>query len=125
MCHPIKRDLPTNRFRTLEDFATRMKGRLTMDNLKWLRQARFQLNPKDKDSWDYYEFPHKYGLLDKLMAEIPGKDNYQGNLVDDAFDLPAMKYNGKPGEKVNVVKKREITEQECLPLLTRCIKVIS
>ena len=94
MCHPIKRDIPTNRFRTVEDFGVRMKYRFTLEQLKWHRQARFQLNPKDKANWDRLEFSHKYGLLDRLMAEIPGRDNYQGNLVDDAFGLPVMEYEG-------------------------------
>ena len=31
----------------------------------------------------------RFTLLDELMSEIPGKDNYQANLTEEAFDLPA------------------------------------
>jgi hypothetical protein len=49
---------------------------------------------KDDDRWHSYAPRGEYGLLDKIMAEIPGKDNYPGDLVDDAFDLPAVKLDG-------------------------------
>ena len=102
MCHPIKGDLPTNRLRVVDEFGRRMKGGLTLIDLAWTRQARFQLNMKDHDRWHSY-FPRgEYGLLDKLMAEIPGKDNYPGDLVDDAFDLPAVRLDAtNPKDKVN------------------------
>ena len=94
MCHPIKDDLPTNRFRVVDEFGRRMRYRWTVHDLTWQRQARFQLNMKDDDRWHSYAPRGEYGLLDKIMAEIPGKDNYPGDLVDDAFDLPAVKLDG-------------------------------
>ena len=102
MCHPIKGDLPTNRLRVIDEFGRRMNNRLTLEQLAWTRQARFQLNMKDQDRWHPY-FPRgEYGLLDKLMAEIPGKDNYPGNLVDDAFNLPAVRLDtSSANDKVN------------------------
>ena len=38
---------------------------------------------EDKDVWT--ERVRKYGLLDELMAEIPGKDNYGAHLEDDSL----------------------------------------
>ena len=35
------------------------------------------------------------------MSEIPGKDNYQGNLTDEAFDLPAHTIDPKKTGKLN------------------------
>lgn len=112
MCHPIKGDLPTNRLRVVDEFGRRMNNRLTVEQLGWTRQARFQLNMKDHDRWHTY-FPRgEYGLLDKLMAEIPGKDNYPGDLVDDAFDLPAVRLdtssaNDKVNKTLNLVQLRK------------------
>ena len=109
MCHPIKDDVPTNRLRVVDDFAQRMRSRLTLHDLKWKRQARFELNMKDHDRWYSYTPRGEYGMLDKIMAEIPGKDNYPGDLVDDAFDLPAVRLDStNPNDKVRKIKSSEL-----------------
>ena len=36
-----------------------------------------------------YHRGSKFTLLDTIMAEIPGKDNYGANIKDDAFGLLA------------------------------------
>ena len=97
LCHPIKRDLPLNRFRMVDEVAPRLTARRNLLHHSISRAARFQLNPNDEDHW--VEGPNKriWGLLDDLMAEIPGKDNYPGDLHDDAFDLPA--YSLDPDDK--------------------------
>ena len=52
---------------------------------------RFQLNPADSDQWQTGRTSHT--LLDKLMEEIPGLNNYGGELYDtgltgeDFFDM--------------------------------------
>ena len=88
LCQPLDRDLPLNRLRLVEDLKTRLsKGYSTEDKLKNSRQARFSLNPWDSDKTATKEGSYKYGLLDELMYKVPGKDNQQGNISDDAFDV--------------------------------------
>ena len=94
LCHPIKRDIPLNRFRVIDDLQPRMASGKTMWEHAKTRAARFQLNPFDSDKWK--EGTLKWSLLDELMSEIPGKDNYAGNLTDEAFDLAA--HNLAPGK---------------------------
>lgn len=93
LCHPLKQDLPLNRFRVVDDVTSRMRKQLTMKELSMTRAAHFQLNPLDTDRWNERESTHIYGLLDELMAEIPGKDNYQGVLSDDNHGLICYDYD--------------------------------
>ena len=89
LCHPLSRDVPLNRFRVVDEFHTRLPYKRKYEEQANSRAARFQLNPKDsKWTTERYNNP-KFTLLDELMGEIPGKDNYQGNLTDEAFDLAA------------------------------------
>ncbi|KAK3730498.1 hypothetical protein QZH41_015704 [Actinostola sp. cb2023] len=89
LCHPISRDLPLNRFRMVDELGPRMSTRRTYKQHITTRAARFQLNPFDEDEWQDRIFRSRFGLLDELMNEIPGQDNYQGHLIDDAFGLSA------------------------------------
>lgn len=90
LCHPISRDIPLNRFRVVDEFHARLPLQRVYNEQKYSRAARFQLNPKDSDEWSGESFNRpQYTLLDDIMSEIPGKDNYPGNLTDEAFDLPA------------------------------------
>lgn len=69
---------------------------------KYSRAARFQLNPKDSEEWSGESFNRpQYTLLDEIMSEIPGKDNYPGNLTDEAFDLPAHSMDLDKNGKLN------------------------
>jgi hypothetical protein len=44
----------------------------------------------------------RFGLLDKLMSEIPGKDNYPANVVDGALGQEAYSMDPeKDGQKLN------------------------
>jgi hypothetical protein len=61
----------------------------TMDQQKLSRKARFQLNPPDSKTWRD-KLVSNWELIDDLMGEVPGMDNYGGNLTDEAFDNPAM-----------------------------------
>ena len=95
-CHPLKDDLPLNRFRVVDDMASRLnhwKPQSLKEHVLG-RNARFQLDPVDEGKWNM-ERKAKYGLLDKLMAQIPGKDNYQGNIKDLAFGEMALHYVSK------------------------------
>ena len=52
-------------------------------------RARYQLNPYDTDTLDR-EGPAGYGLLDKVMAQIPGLNNRGSNLTDNSFGTTAF-----------------------------------
>lgn len=97
LCHPLKRDLPLNRFRVVDDLMARMANKKTLKEHMTTRAARFNLNSFDSDEW--VDGRKDYGLLDELMAEIPGKDNYGAKLYDDAFDAVAYPYNSTDNSK--------------------------
>ena len=52
------------------------------------RGTRFRLNPFDMDAWR--EGRKRDTLMNKLMEEIPGVNNYPGYLEDDAFGVKAV-----------------------------------
>ena len=101
LCHPLKRDVPLNRFRVVDDLIARMTNKKTLKEHERTRAARFTVNPFDSDEW--VDGRKNYGLLDDLMAEVPGKDNYGAQLYDDAFSTVTYPYNSKDNnEKLNV-----------------------
>ena len=91
LCHPLKRDVPLNRFRVVDDLMARMANKKTLKEHERTRAARFTVNPSDTDEW--VDGVNNYGLIDDLMGEIPGKDNYAAELYDDAFDSVSYPYN--------------------------------
>jgi len=102
LCHPLSRDFPLNRFRVVDEFQSRLPSRRKYEEQTSTRAARFQLNPKDSDKWSEGINNPKFTLLDEIMSEIPGKDNYQGSLTDEAFGLPAHTLDPKKTGKLNV-----------------------
>ncbi|KAK2156245.1 hypothetical protein NP493_1990g00005 [Ridgeia piscesae] len=94
MCHPL------NLFRPVYERANRL-ALSEINNAVNNPQTRFQLNPHDTGTWPRREDQVQYQILDKLMAEIPGNDNYPGELEDRSFGLPALKYEprGQPGKR--------------------------
>ena len=93
LCHPLSFDLPTNRLRVEDDLSLRIQTNLDRKAYELSTRARFKLNPDDVDTFtDTGKFPE---LLDKIMREVPGKDNYLGNLQDDGFDGKAVDKDGK------------------------------
>ena len=88
MCHPVKRDIPLDRLRVVEDLSSRMMTQRNMLRHTNARSARFQLNIKDeKFNWRSDRAQGWKTLLDELMSEIPGKDNYQGMIYKYLFNL--------------------------------------
>ena len=83
MCHPIKQEVPLSHVNLVDNLKTRMQFRQTLENYASSRAARFSLK---------HEIPNKRtrgndaGLLDTIMAEIPGKDNYPGKIFDKTID---------------------------------------
>ena len=92
MCHPLENDLPTNRLRVVDDLATRMRDQSDFLEYNFSRAARFQLNPVDSDDWAT-SFP-RHQFLDDLMEQVPGKNNYGANIVDDTIDGKAYPVTG-------------------------------
>ena len=88
LCQPLDRDVPLNRFRLAEDLKTKVSRNLLDGRDKNARSARFRLNPYDNDNAEKEGFV-RYGLLDELMHKVPGKDNQQGQITDDAFGVTA------------------------------------
>ena len=97
LCQPLKEDLPLNRFRVVDDLATRMRYKEEFKSLPLSSKARFQLNPDDADTFSG-ERQTFYELLDKLMSQLPGLDNHGANLEDKAFDSVAYEMGNE--EKV-------------------------
>ncbi|XP_032234276.2 uncharacterized protein LOC116616310 [Nematostella vectensis] len=95
LCHPLSRDIPLNRFRVVDELGVRLTGKRSYNQHSKTRSARFQLNPFDTDTWHDKVNGKRWGLLDEIMAEIPGKDNYAGNLTDEAFDIDAYSLDPK------------------------------
>ena len=101
LCHPLKRDVPLNRFRVVDDLMARMANKKTLKEHERTRAARFTVNPSDTEAW--VDGVNNYGLIDDLMGEIPGKDNYAAALYDDAFDSVSYPYNATDDiNKLNV-----------------------
>ena len=76
LCHPLQRDIPLKRLRVVEDLSSRMMADRDIFRHQHSRAARFQFNSKDIDQ--FFDRPLSNELLDELMEEIPGKDNYIG-----------------------------------------------
>ena len=91
MCHPLKKYLEVDRLRVVDDLSVRMAHTRTIEKHRNSTSARFHLNI-DNDS-DFTEGYGGYDLLDKLMYEIPGLDNYKANITDEAFGMTAVEYN--------------------------------
>ncbi|CAH1776259.1 unnamed protein product [Owenia fusiformis] len=89
LCHPLKEFLNPNRLRLIDDVATRMMFYNNVDQHLESRRARFQLNTKDTPWINYKLYNDKMAqhreLLDDLMEEIPGKDNYGAYHEDNVY----------------------------------------
>ena len=83
VCHPLKHDLPTNRLHLVDDLTSRVRRQMKRHLYESTRLARFQINPRD--SGLYVDESQTYGLLDSLMSEIPGLDNYGAHLENDLW----------------------------------------
>ncbi|XP_071093262.1 uncharacterized protein [Haliotis cracherodii] len=91
-CHPISEDIALKNLKLVDDVSVRMANNLTYEEYRHSPGARFDLNEKSDDQ------SYVYGLLDKVMQEIPGKDNYDA-VIHDAF----------LGETVNEIKFANFT----------------
>ncbi len=83
LCHPIEGDLPTNRLQPVNEMRVGMANGQHLNEYAATRAARFQLNAQNSSDWRsstyFYEF------LDYIMEQVPGVDNYPGNMEDPNF----------------------------------------
>ena len=100
MCHPLNKDVPTAQFRPVCERA-RMLAATRKTSPMMATSTRFQLNTFNTPKWPNYERLVQHQLIDSLMTEIPGKDNYPGDLTDDSFGRIAYKFeeNNKRGRR--------------------------
>ena len=99
LCAPLKDDIPTKNFRIIDDLPRRMASGKTLEEMTDTRQARFTLSDFTPGNVDK-ERSCRWCYLDTLMEQIPGKDNYRANLVDNSFGINAEHFNRK-GEVLN------------------------
>ncbi|XP_046381064.2 uncharacterized protein LOC124152237 [Haliotis rufescens] len=77
LCHPLKRDIPLKYLHLQDDLSARFAHGLTMDAYFRNGSARFSLYDENGGK--------NYSLMDELMSQIPGKNNYHANLKEDVF----------------------------------------
>jgi hypothetical protein len=85
ICHPIEEDLPLNRFKIKEDLHQQLAAKTIKSFAEMAKdslEARFELNTQNSNNWANGKSTKSY--IDNIMAQVPGKDNYMGNLTDDA-----------------------------------------
>ena len=89
LCHPLKQYVKPSTLNPVDDLASRFRTKETSSAFLNEPTARFRVYDNEKEDETYEE----YGLIDKLMGEIPGLDNYPGNVVDDSFGEQALDFN--------------------------------
>ena len=91
------------RLRVVDDLASRLSRKRTEEKHAQTRAARFQVNLKNDGNWrDVKEKTGSFSLLDKLMSEIPGKDNYPANITDGVLGQEAYSMDPEQdGQKLN------------------------
>jgi len=92
VCHPLKSDVPTARFKVVDDLAVQLYGSvLTRKELKHSRRARFALNTFinlddiDGDT-QWTNGRKKWNYRDYIMEAVVGRDGYGVNLTDELPD---------------------------------------
>ena len=105
LCHPVSGELPTSYFEPKYDAASQAQWRKDDEAYVQSRAARFDIEginvngTREQGAMDY-------NLLDNLMEQIPGKDNYAANIPGEAFDGSAdylYKANpNNPNQRLNL-----------------------
>ncbi|XP_052268772.1 uncharacterized protein LOC127870155 [Dreissena polymorpha] len=102
LCHPLKGDLPLSAIGFVDDLSKRMKNKITPAQIKETRMARYQiLSQLPTNPTVIQPRPYEWGILDDLMNEIPGKDNYGAEIFDDGSGETLYHYNSR----VNALEK--------------------
>lgn len=91
LCHPVSGDIKLSELKPVDDLGSRLANRYTFEKYEKTRLARFTLNPSGQDK------SFRHSLLDEIMSQIPGKDNYGAMIKDDVFGIPKVNMlNDKP-----------------------------
>jgi hypothetical protein len=98
-CVPVP-DVPLARYRVVEDLHVQLAKNqaLSKSELAKTRRARFELHPRLTTQSPPFSpgmsWPGTHGreYIDELMELVPGKDNFPGNMSDDAFGSTATTY---------------------------------
>lgn len=95
LCHPLNKDVPLKVFEPIDDLATRLSKKYDIRQIAKTKAARFNLATYERHG--HYDPDLGYGwindvaysssLLDDYMMQIPGKNNYPGNLIEDTFGM--------------------------------------
>ena len=110
-CHPIQTQLQLRDFQLVDDLATRMRFRKNFTQFGRTRAARFRLAgyhgrnyDADLEYGNFTDYGFGYSLLDHIMYEIPGKENYKGYMRDQAFDLLKYRMDTKTNTVLNAAR---------------------
>lgn len=82
LCHPFTEDLPTKYFKPDDDLLYRFPNKVGVEKTMLSRSQRFHLNKEDVDHYNKGR-----GIMDDIMMQIPGKDNYPCDLHDNSFGM--------------------------------------
>ena len=116
LCHKLKKDVPTGKFRAADDLASRFANRYTFDKYLNSRAARFQIHDPPK----HIDMKENVNMLDDLMSEIPGKDNYKGQIFDTAFGYLVYDYDGvKPKNAAYYHRVYRVQSKDAMGLNSR------
>ena len=85
LCHPLSKDLPTKYLKLVKDITVQKMKNWDTERYTVSRAAKFDLQGLMING-QRRERPMYYTLLDSLMEEIPGKDNYGAKIFDTGFD---------------------------------------
>ena len=106
ICHPLDGDLALDRLRVVEDMHIQLNSNTPKSwatLAKESRNVRFQLNPRRPGNphgeqgvaWSP-DTKSSFEVMDELMGQVPGKDNYRANISDDLI----LEDNSGKGEEV-------------------------
>ena len=99
VCHPIEAELPTSYLQLVDDIVAQKHNKFTREQYQNSRAANFDLSGVDVNG-ERVNGPLDYTFLDKIMSEIPGKDNYNAHIdgipIDD--EKEGGFYSAEPGK---------------------------
>ncbi|XP_069131371.1 uncharacterized protein [Argopecten irradians] len=96
VCHPIRNhDMTLSSLSLIDNLGVRMARRFTYEKAYSQRTARFRINPRSYNQYNSTLLAAQrqnleytgVELLDSIMSEIPGKDNYHHTLKDKTFGI--------------------------------------